>query len=59
METTTYYSANKAQVLQKAHEYLLCECGFKVKRGAMGSHTKHSPAHRVWEQTQRSLTLKH
>ena len=58
MDITTYYSSNKEVVLKKAHQIVICACGERVKYGATGSHTKHSPRHRIWEQTQKSLTLK-
>jgi hypothetical protein len=58
MDITTYYSANKEVVLKKAHQIVICACGERVKYGATGSHTKHSPRHHIYEQMMKSVGMK-
>jgi hypothetical protein len=50
MEPTTYYSVNREQVLAKTHQFVLCDCGQKVKRGCLSSHRTYSHRHRIWVQ---------
>jgi len=53
--TTTYYAQNREQVLAKAHQVVVCECGEKIKRAGLSSHRKYSPRHRIWKQMTESL----
>lgn len=57
LSQTTFYAANKEQVLARAHEFVSCECGERIKRAGLGSHRKHSPRHRIWVQMNVSLEL--
>lgn len=50
MEISTYYSQNREQVLTKAHQFVMCDCGQRVKRGCLSSHRTYSHRHRIWVQ---------
>ena len=55
---STYYNDNREKVLQKAHQFVLCPCGERIKYNSLSSHRTHSPRHRIYEQMNKSVNMK-
>ena len=57
-QISTYYNDNREKVLEKAHRFVNCECGEKIRYNSLGSHRKYSPRHRIYEQMIKSINSK-
>lgn len=57
-QISTYYNDNREKVLEKAHRWVVCACGEKIKYNSLSSHRQHSPRHRIYEQMMKSIHSK-